>query len=102
MSFTTRTKITALFASIVSILIILLNLLIFESSNTEWQAKKAEYMHKSMESMLSLEEAKKMFVDLEVSDASGTIIHQQGIFTHAMKHTGIASWFFSDPSITTA
>lgn len=55
-----------------------------------------------MESMLTFEEAKKMFVDLEVSDASGTVIHQQGIFTHDMDHTGIASWFFSDPSITTA
>ena len=102
MSFTTRTKITALFASIVSVLIVLFNVLIFESANTEWQSKKAEYMHKSMESMLSLEEAKKMFVDLEVSDSSGVVIYQQGIFTHAMKHTGIASWFFSDPSITTA
>ncbi len=102
MSFTTRTKITALFASIVSILLILLNVLLFESSNTEWQSKKAEYMHKSMESLLSLEEAKSMFADLEVSDASGAVIYQQGIFTHAMKHTGIASWFFSDPNITTA
>ena len=102
MSFTTRTKITALFASIVSILIVLLNILIFESSNAEWQSKKAEYMHKSMESMLTIEEAKKMFIDLEVLDGSGNTIHKQGIFTHAMKHVSISSWFFDDPSITTA
>lgn len=102
MAFTTRTKITALFAIIVSILIVLLNILIFESANREWQTKKAEYMHTSMDSMLTLEEAKKMFVDLEVSDARGTVIYQQGIFTHNMKHESIASWFFSDPYITTA
>ena len=102
MSFTTRTKITALFASIVSILIVLLNILIFESSNAEWQSKKAEYMHKSMESMLTLEEAKKMFIDLEVLDGSGNTIYKQGIFTHAMKHVSISSWFFDDSSITTA
>ena len=102
MSFTTRTKITALFASIVSILIVLLNILIFESSNAEWQSKKAEYMHKSMESMLTIEEAKKMFIDLEVLDGSGNTIYKQGIFTHAMKHVSISSWFFDDPSITTA
>lgn len=102
MAFTTRTKITALFAIIVSILIVLLNVLIFESANREWQMKKTEYMHTSMDSMLTLDEAKKMFVDLEVSDASGMIIYQQGIFTHNMKHESIASWFFSDPYITTA
>lgn len=102
MAFTTRTKITALFAIIVSVLIVLLNILIFESANREWQTKKTEYMHQSMDSMLTLDEAKKMFVDLEVSDASGTVVYQQGIFTHNMKHESIASWFFSDPYITTA
>ena len=77
MSFTTRTKITALFASIVSILIILLNLLIFESSNTEWQSKKTEYMKESMQTMLTIDEAKKMFVDLQVEDGSGNTIYKQ-------------------------
>lgn len=102
MAFTTRTKITILFVSIVTILVILLNMLVFESANREWQSKKSEYMHQSMDSMLTLEEAKKMFVDLEVIDASGSIIFQQGIFTHNMKHESIASWFFADPSITSA
>lgn len=102
MSFTTRTKITILFASIVSILIILLNLLIFESSNTEWQSKKSEYMHTSMESMLTLDEAKRMFVDLQVEDGSGNIIYKQGIFTHNMTHESIGSWIFADPYITVA
>ena len=59
-------------------------------------------MHESMVSMLTLEEAKKAFVDLEVSDASGTVIYQQGIFTHNMKHESVASWFFDDPYITSA
>ena len=77
MSFTTRTKITALFASIVSILIILLNLLIFESSNSEWQSKKTEYMKESMQTMLTIDEAKKMFVDLQVEDGSGNTIYKQ-------------------------
>lgn len=77
MSLTTRTKITALFASIVSILIILLNLMIFEGSNKEWQTKKTEYIKESMTSMLSLEDAKKMFVDLQVEDGSGSIIYEQ-------------------------
>lgn len=52
--------------------------------------------------MLSLEEAKKMFVDLEVLDSSGATIYKQGIFTHDMQHTSIASWFFADPYITVA
>ncbi len=102
MTFTTRTKITALFASIVIILIILLNVLIFESSNKEWQSKKSEYMHASMTSPLSLEEAKKMFVDLQVLDASGTIIYSNGVFNHPMEHVSIGSWIFDDPFITLA
>lgn len=55
-----------------------------------------------MESMLTLDEAKKMFVDLEVLDASGTTVYKQGIFIHNMKHDSIASWFFTDPYITIA
>lgn len=102
MSFTTRTKITALFASIVSILIILLNALIFQSANNEWQSKKEKYMHESMTSMLTIEEAKKMFPDLQVTSSSGSIIYQQGIFTHNMVHRSIGSWIFKDPSITIA
>ncbi len=102
MAFTTRTKITALFAFIVSILIVLLNLLIFESSNAEWQSKKTEYMKDSMSSMLSPEEAKKMFVDLQIEDGSGNILHKQGVFTHSMEHESIGSWIFSDPLITIA
>ena len=102
MSFTTRTKITALFASIVSILIILLNLLIFESSNTEWQSKKTEYMKESMQTMLTIDEAKKMFVDLQVEDGSGNTIYKQWIFTHNMTHESIGSWIFNDPYITIA
>ncbi len=102
MSFTTRTKITILFVSIVTILVILLNMLVFESANREWQSKKSEYMHQSMDSMLTLEEAKKMFVDLEVIDMSGATIFQQGIFTHNMKHESLASWFFADTDITSA
>ena len=91
MALTTRTKITALFVSIVTILVILLNMLVFESANKEWQTRKSEYMHDSMVSMLTIDEARKQFPDLEVSDASGTIILQQGIFTHGMKHTSIGS-----------
>ena len=55
-----------------------------------------------MESMLTLEQAKKMFSDLQVEDGSGKIIYQQGIFTHSMEHVSIATWFFPDPSITNA
>ncbi len=102
MAFTTRTKITALFVSIVSLLVISLNVLVFESANKEWQNKKAEYMHLSMTSMLTIDEAKKQLPDLEILDQSGNTIYQQGIFTHNMKHVSIGSWFFSDPDITTA
>lgn len=102
MNFTTRTKITALFASIVSILIVFLNMIIFESANKEWQSKKSEYMKNTMDSMLSIDEAKKMFVDLEVVDASGTTVYSQGVFTTGMKHDSIGSWIFEDPFITIA
>lgn len=51
---------------------------------------------------LTLDEAKKQFVDLEVSDKSGNIIHQQGLFTQKLKHTGIGSYFFEDANITSA
>ena len=102
MALTTRTKITALFVSIVTILVIFLNMLVFESANKEWQTRKSTYMHDSMVSMLTLDEARKQFPDLEVSDASGAIILQQGIFTHNMEHTSIGSWIFADPSITSA
>jgi two-component system sensor histidine kinase BaeS len=102
MAFTTRTKITALFVSTVSLLVILLNMLVFESANKEWQKKKSEYMHNSMVSLLSLDEAKEKFPDLEVTDKDGAIIHQQGIFTHDMKHVSIGSFFFPDKNITSA
>jgi signal transduction histidine kinase len=102
MQFTTRTKITALFAFIVSVLIILLNLIIFESANAEWQAKKWEYMHASMESMLTVEEAKKMFVDLEILDASWSTIHRQGLFLKDMEHITLDSLLFDDTMITRA
>lgn len=102
MAFTTRTKITSLFVSTVSILVILLNMLVFESANKEWQQKKSEYMHNSMVSLLSLDEAKEKFPDLEVTDKDGAIIHQQGIFTHNMKHVSIGSFFFPDTNITSA
>lgn len=59
-------------------------------------------MDMSMETMLTIDEAKKMFVDLQVEDASGTILLQQGLFTHDMQHQGIASWLFDDPTITKA
>ncbi len=77
MAFTTRTKITTLFVSIVTILVILLNMLVFEGANKEWQARKSQYMHTTMTSMLTLEEARAQFPDLEVTDASGTTIVQQ-------------------------
>lgn len=59
-------------------------------------------MHTSMTSLLSLDEAKKKFPDLEVSNSSGTVIYQQGIFTHNMKHVSIGSLFFPDTNITSA
>lgn len=59
-------------------------------------------MHNSMISLLSLDEAKKKFSDLEVTDKDGKIIYQQGIFTHNMKHVSIGSFFFPDTNITSA
>ncbi len=77
--------------------------MIFEGSNKEWQTKKTEYIKESMTSMLSLEDAKKMFVDLQVEDGSGSIIYEQWLFTHdEMEHKGIGSWIFPDPYITRA
>lgn len=55
-----------------------------------------------MTSMLTIDQARAQFPDLQVTDASGAIILQQGIFTHNMKHTSIGSWIFADPSITSA
>lgn len=77
-------------------------MIIFESANKEWQSKKSEYMKNTMDSMLSIDEAKKMFVDLEVVDASGTTVYSQGVFTTGMKHDSIGSWIFEDPFITIA
>lgn len=77
MSFTTRTKITALFVSIVALLVVFLNMLVFESANKEWQSKKSAYMHQSMNSMLSLDEAKNNFPDLQVIDSTGIIVFEQ-------------------------
>lgn len=102
MTFTTRTKITILFAIIVSVLIVLLNMLIFESANTEWQSKKTAYIHQNMSSLLTLDEAKNMFSNLQVESSTGAILYQQGIFTHAMEHRSIASWYFGDMNITMA
>ncbi len=102
MAFTTRTKITILFVSIVTILVIVLNMLVFEGANREWQTRKSQYMHTTMTSMLSLDEAKAQFPDLQVVDGSGNTVFQQGIFTHNVKHVSIGSWIFSDPFITSA
>lgn len=52
--------------------------------------------------MLTLADAKKMFSNLQVESATGTILFQQGIFTHAMEHRSIASWYFGDTNITIA
>ena len=52
--------------------------------------------------MLSLADAKKMFSNLQVESATGAIIYQQGIFTHAMEHRSLASWYFGDTNITMA
>ncbi len=102
MAFTTRTKITTLFISIVSLLVVFLNILVFEWANKEWNNKKSEYLQNAMTVLLTLDEAKKQFVDLEVSDRSGNIIHQQGLFTQKLQHTGIGSYFFEDTNITSA
>lgn len=102
MAFTTRTKITTLFVTIVTILVILLNMLVFEGANKEWQARKTQYLHTSMTSILTLDEARAQFPDLEVTNASGTIIVQQGIFKQNVKHSSIGSKIFTDPLITIA
>jgi sensor histidine kinase regulating citrate/malate metabolism len=77
MSFTTRTKITLLFSSIVIVLVGVLNVFIFQSANSVWQSKKAEYMHQAMDEALSIEDAKKMIADLQVESSTGLILHKQ-------------------------
>ena len=59
-------------------------------------------MRASLTSSLSLDEAKKQFIDLEVTDKSGAIVHQQGLFTQKINHVGIGSLFFADTNITSA
>jgi len=77
MAFTTRTKITILFSSIVVLLVFVLNIFIFQSANSVWQNKKTEYMHQAMEEVLSIDDAKNMIADLQVESSTGLILHKQ-------------------------
>jgi hypothetical protein len=77
MHFTTRTKITFLFTFLVAIIIVILNVIILESANREWQKRQHDYVEEVMKAMYTVEEAKDKFEHLKIMDRSGSIVHAQ-------------------------
>ena len=77
MHFTTRTKITCIFTSLVALILIVLDVIIFQTADHAWQTEKQAYVAKVMHAMYTPEQARKELEHVEIRDASGTIIHQQ-------------------------
>lgn len=50
----------------------------------------------------SLDTAKKMYRDLQITNSSGEVIHQQGVFVEAKTHNPSKFWIFRDPLISWA
>jgi hypothetical protein len=77
MQFTTRTKITILFTLLVAGILVMLDVIIFQTADHAWQKEKQTYVARVMHAMYTPDQAKKELEHVEIRDASGTIIHQQ-------------------------
>ena len=77
MQLTTRTKITLLFTLIVTAIIAVLNIFVFEAADREWQTKQYSYVEEVMNAMYSPEEAKEYFTDLEILSSTGVSVFRQ-------------------------
>lgn len=70
MYITTRIKITLLFTLTISILIAILNTIVFETANRDWQIKQKNYVDAVMKAMYTPDEARLHFTHLEISSSS--------------------------------
>jgi hypothetical protein len=77
MHLTTRLKITLLFTLIIALVILLQNIIVFETADREWQYKQKDYVDEVMKGMYAPDEAKAKFTHLEIVDGSGRTIHTQ-------------------------
>ncbi|MBP9779242.1 HAMP domain-containing histidine kinase [Candidatus Gracilibacteria bacterium] len=99
MYITTRIKITLLFTIIIAILIAVLNTIIFETADRDWQEKQKTYVDDVMKGMFTPDEAKSQFAHLEVLSSSGVIVSQQGVFASGGLQLKSRSLFFKDAGI---
>ncbi len=77
MYITTRIKITLLFTIIIAIIIAVLNTIIFDTADRDWQNKQKGYVDAVMKSMYTPDEAKSHFAHLEIISSTGNIISRQ-------------------------
>ena len=98
MTFTTRTKITALFVFLVVGIIFILNWIIIESANQSWENRKMAYMKQSMEAEYTIEGAKKIFENLQIKKWD-TIILAQGLFADAAMVKDLRTFIYDDKTI---
>lgn len=96
MFITTRIKITLLFTLIVAIIIVVLNTIVIDTADQEWQNKQKKYVSAIMESMYTPDEAKQQFQHLEIISQSGYILHSQGIFSSGVLTEKVNYFFFQD------
>lgn len=80
MQFTTRTKITILFTLLVASILVVLDIIIFQTADHAWQQQKKAYVTKVMHAMYTPDQARKELEHVEIRDASGVILHRQGVF----------------------
>jgi signal transduction histidine kinase len=80
MYITTRIKITLLFTIIIAIIVAVLNTIIFDTADQDWQNKQKWYVDSVMEAMYTPDEAKSQFTHLEIISSTGVILSQQGVF----------------------
>jgi signal transduction histidine kinase len=102
MHFTTRTKITFLFTLLVTGILAVLDVIIFQTADHAWQQEKKAYVTKVMHAMYTPDQAKKELEHVEIRDASGTIIYQQWVFAlgSGVTHSDDIFWLSTD-TITT-
>lgn len=99
MHFTTRTKITLLFTIIFAFTITILNIILFESVNREWQVRQYEYVEEVMKATYTPDEAKEKFTHLKIMNGSGEIIYTQWAYSGNTMLEKAGSLLFSDTDI---
>lgn len=77
MYITTRIKITLLFTIIIAIIVTILNAIIFDTADRDWQNKQKGYVDAVMKSMYTPDEAKNHFTHLEIISNTGNVISRQ-------------------------